>query len=176
MPIKIQAKGNADTTIMDCKPFKAFSPPAHNNEAAVAPNKTPQVMVTLAVGSGLPRCVMELITIAAESAEVIKKHTIDTMANITVSPPKGRFLRILNSMASAEPESLSASPLKSMDMAAPPKTINQLAHTVAGTMITTVTNSRKVRPREILAINMPTKGVREIHQAQRSEERRVGKA
>ena len=35
-----------------------------------------------------------------------------------------------------------------------------------GTIITPITNSRIVRPREMRARNMPTKGDQEIHHAQ----------
>jgi len=37
---------------------------------------------------------------------------------------------------------------------------------MAGTKRTAVTNSLTVRPRDIRAMNMPTKGDQEIHQAQ----------
>ncbi len=47
-----------------------------------------------------------------------------------------------------------------------PKTANQMRLTVLGTRMTPPTNWRMVRPRLIRAMNMPTKGVQEIHQAQ----------
>ena len=43
---------------------------------------------------------------------------------------------------------------------------NHVRQTADGTMMTTVTNSRRVRPREIFAMNIPTKGVHETHHAQ----------
>ena len=43
---------------------------------------------------------------------------------------------------------------------------NQITLTTLGTSSTPVTNWRMVRPRLMRAMNMPTKGVQEIHQAQ----------
>ena len=51
-------------------------------------------------------------------------------------------------------------------MAVPPKTANHTKVTTLGATSTPRTNSRMVRPLEILAINVPTKGVQEIHHAQ----------
>ena len=51
-------------------------------------------------------------------------------------------------------------------MAAPPKIANHSRLTALGIRMTPATNSRIVRPRLIRAMNMPTNGVQEIHQAQ----------
>ena len=51
-------------------------------------------------------------------------------------------------------------------MAAPPKIANHTSETRLGTSSTPVTNWRMVRPRLMRAMNIPTKGVHEIHQAQ----------
>ena len=51
-------------------------------------------------------------------------------------------------------------------MAAPPKMQNHTRLTRLGTSSTPVTNWRMVRPREMRAMNMPTNGVHESHQAQ----------
>ena len=53
-----------------------------------------------------------------------------------------------------------------MWMALPPKTANHSRDTREGTSSTPVTNWRMVRPRLMRAMNMPTNGVQEIHQAQ----------
>src|SRR5699024_496068 len=45
---------------------------------------------------------------------------------------------------------------------------NQIIEIPDGTSATTMTNSRMVRPREILAMNMPTNGDQEIHHAHSS--------
>ena len=47
-----------------------------------------------------------------------------------------------------------------------PKIANHTSEITAGTTMTTETNWRSVRPREILAMNMPTNGDHEIHHAQ----------
>ncbi len=51
-------------------------------------------------------------------------------------------------------------------MAVFPKTVIHRKVNSTGTSRTPVTNSRMVRPREIRAMNMPTKGDQEIHQPQ----------
>ena len=51
-------------------------------------------------------------------------------------------------------------------MALPPKMQSHRNAMVVGTNITPTMNSRIVRPRLILAMNMPTKGAQEIHQPQ----------
>lgn len=48
----------------------------------------------------------------------------------------------------------------------PPKTVNQNAQKSDGTSNTPNTNCRTVRPLEILAMKVPTKGAQAIHQAQ----------
>ena len=50
--------------------------------------------------------------------------------------------------------------------AVPPKMPNQITLTMLGTSSTPVTNCRMVRPRLIRAMNMPTNGVQDTHQAQ----------
>jgi hypothetical protein len=51
-------------------------------------------------------------------------------------------------------------------MPAPPKTVNHTRLTSDGTISTPVTNPRIERPRLMRAMNMPTNGVHETHQAQ----------
>ncbi len=48
----------------------------------------------------------------------------------------------------------------------PPRMQNQITLTTLGTSRTPVTNCRIVRPREIRAMNIPTKGVHDSHHAQ----------
>ena len=57
-------------------------------------------------------------------------------------------------------------PLRSISMAVLPNTVIQKKVNSTGTSSTPVTNSRMVRPREIRAMNMPTKGDHAIHQPQ----------
>ena len=59
-----------------------------------------------------------------------------------------------------------STPLRWASIAAPPKIANQSRLTTLGTRMTPATNWRIERPRLIRAMNMPTNGVQEIHQAQ----------
>ena len=61
---------------------------------------------------------------------------------------------------------MSALPLRCSSMPVPPTTANQRNPKPVGAATTPITNSRMVRPREIRATNMPTKGAQETHQAQ----------
>jgi hypothetical protein len=51
-------------------------------------------------------------------------------------------------------------------MAVPPKAVIHSTQASEGTSSTEMMNSRTVRPRDTRAMNMPTKGDQEIHQAQ----------
>ena len=61
---------------------------------------------------------------------------------------------------------MSALPLRSSSMPTPPTTANQKKPKPVGAATTPMMNSRMVRPREMRATNMPTKGAHETHQAQ----------
>src|SRR5690625_4786008 len=166
IPMTIIANGNAETTMIDCKPPSASSPPARRREPATKLSNAPHRMVTHRVGFGIPRWLIEPITIEAESAEVTKKMTIDAIATIEVIMPSGRLPKTSNNMSSGEPEPEMFFPRDSIHIDVPPKMLNHVKHTIEGTTMTTVTNSRRVRPREILAMNRPTKVVHETHHAQ----------
>src|SRR5690554_3614053 len=167
MAMTTNAKGSDDTTMSDCSPDKAFSPPARSNETAVKLSSRPQVIVTGADGSGIPLWVSELMTMEAESADVTKNISIEIMAMTGVTDAKGKFPSTLNNNDSGElPAVLNPRPFMSMCTAVPPKITNHVTQTSDGTITTTVTNSRNVRPREILAINIPTKNAQETHHAQ----------
>lgn len=56
------------------------------------------------------------------------------------------------------------SPRKALKKPTPPKTPNQTIENNEGATITPIRNSRIVRPREIRAIKMPTKGDQASHQ------------
>ncbi len=92
------------------------------------------------------------------------------IATVEVTPASGRYSKNLNrptetSLATAVPRAPAAVPV-SMKMAVLPNTVIQKKVNPAGMKSTAVTNSRTVRPREMRAMNMPTKGDQEIHQAQ----------
>ena len=66
----------------------------------------------------------------------------------------------------ARAPTMSASPLRCSSMPVPPTTANQKNPNPVGAATTPMMNSRMVRPREMRATNMPTKGAQETHQAQ----------
>ena len=68
--------------------------------------------------------------------------------------------------ASTAADMAPAAPPMSSAMAVLPKTVIQTKVKPAGTSRTPRMNSRTVRPREMRAMNMPTKGDQAIHQAQ----------
>ena len=59
-----------------------------------------------------------------------------------------------------------ASPDNSSSIAVPPTSAIQTKHISEGTIVTPKIYSRIVRPREMRAMNMPTKGAKAIHHAQ----------
>ena len=114
--------------------------------------------------SSLPPEVMISITRDPESDEVTKKVTISTIASSDASDVRGRCSRKTNravgsSVVTAEVISPPRS-LSSISSAELPKILNQKNVNPAGISNTPSTNSRIVRPREILATNMPTNGTR----------------
>jgi hypothetical protein len=123
------------------------------------------------------------ITREAASAPVTKKMPTRTIARMETAPAmalgSGRWWSRSKSAPSKEmvgfPSTILARPsvvsgvaLASdwIWMAAPPKMPNQMTLTMLGTSRTPVTNWRMVRPRLMRAMNMPTNGVEETHQAQ----------
>ena len=100
----------------------------------------------------------------------MKKIAMTTIATTERIPPIGRpesrsksaFSAITPSSGSTRP----ASPKISRYRPAPPITENQKKPTVVGTSSTPETNWRTVRPREMRAMNTPTKGAQETHQPQ----------
>src|SRR5690606_30267669 len=104
-----------------------------------------------------------------ESDDVTKKNTTSTVARVVVMVANGslssmtnRAVGTLACTASAMPPS----PNSSMCSAVLPNTANQMKPTRVGANSAPAMNSRKVRPREMRAMNMPTKGDQEIHQPQ----------
>ena len=111
------------------------------------------------------------ITIEAASAPVTKKIATRKTASATVIVASGNSRSVSNSDASSAmpPVSVrggSQPSLSCRSIAVPPRIANQTNDTRLGTTITQTTNCRIVRPFEMRAMNMPTNGVQEIHQAQ----------
>ncbi|MNI52410.1 hypothetical protein D3C73_1071870 [compost metagenome] len=86
------------------------------------------------------------------------------------TPLQGNCSRKANKASDESASTTSAKPCtlstRIMWMAVSPNTVIQNSVKPAGTSSTPVTNSRIVRPREMRAMNMPTKGDHAIHQPQ----------
>jgi hypothetical protein len=111
---------------------------------------------------------MLLMTKIPESAEVIKKMTMTSRAISEVTRARGNWSRNRNKSFSVSAAAWVRMPpvWPSTQMAPLPNTVIQKILNRVGTRRTQTTNSRIVRPLEILAMKRPTKGAQEIHQAQ----------
>ena len=182
-----KTKGSAETIVMSRRPVRTSrgsSPPASSMAEATPPVATPQKTTVKRLGSVAPFSESPPMTMEAESAPVTKKiatrTTASTMRTMRTTLCTGMALsrsnRIVSKFRSGVPSALrwtracAAWPARSArswsPMAPPPKMANQMRETTEGTSMTPVTNCRMVRPREMRAMNIPTKGVQEIHQAQ----------
>ena len=167
MPIMMSTKGRAAMIVICCRPVSESSPPIVSMIAAAAPVATPQKITVNLLGSRVPRSLSEPMTIEAASAPDTKKIATSTMTRIEVTPAHGIESSSAKSvLSSPSPNLSSVAPISCALIAAPPKIANHTRLTVLGTRSTPVTNSRMVRPREMRAMNMPTKGVQLTHHAQ----------
>src|SRR5690554_4376386 len=142
---------------------KAAKPPPNSRAIAMAPSRMAQKIRWEVGAFTLPPEVMLSITNEPESDEVIKNTSTSTMAMRDVSSVSGRPLSMIKSSSTV----LSANtPCRVWLMAVPPKAVIHSTETNEGTSSTEIRNSRTVRPRETRAMNIPTKGDQEIHQAQ----------
>lgn len=111
-------------------------------------------------------------TSAPESAEVTKNTTTISTATSEITLPSGKCSRKANSATELSWLTTSANWVKpscrTMWMAVSPNTVIHSRVKPAGTNSTPQTNSRIVRPREIRAMNRPTKGDQDSHQPQYS--------
>lgn len=108
------------------------------------------------------------MTSEPESEEVTKKNTMIAMARTLVTTPSGRPSRSWKRevlVLTSPPSSMSPS-LRCRRMAESPKIVNHSSPIIVGASRTPMTNCRMVRPREIRAMNIPTKGAQLIHQPQ----------
>ena len=140
-------------------------PPTRSMIAAIAPMTAPQKITTPRVGWMVPRWDSVPMTIDAASAPDTKKIATSSIAITPSTAPSGMVSSSPNSCPSVERDARSV-PLRCRLIAAPPKIANQSRLTALGMRTTPATNWRIVRPRLIRAMNMPTNGVQEIHQAQ----------
>ncbi|MNT48601.1 hypothetical protein D3C72_1853910 [compost metagenome] len=149
---------------------KAFNPLASNNATATTPMLTDQKM---RCHKGEWSCPVEAnisTTSAPESAEVIKNTTTISTATIDTTLDIGKCSRKANnanelSCPTTTAKSLTPS-LRIMCNAESPNTVIHNRVKPAGTKSTPQMNSRMVRPREMRAMNNPTKGDQDSHQPQ----------
>ena len=162
-----QAKGSALMIDPDCS---AGSPPASSSAAATTPSVTAQKIRCHTGGSSLPPEVIMSITSEPESDEVTKKVIINKVATSDIRVDQGSCSSIINiavgESANAVFTKLMPLSASSMVSAMLPKKLSHKKVKPAGTKSTPTMNSRIVRPREMRAMNMPTNGDQEIHQAQ----------
>src|SRR5690606_21941510 len=133
---------------------------------ATRPSNTAQNTRCAIGASTLPPAVMVSITSDPESDEVQKKTITRMIPTIEVTVCSGRCDSIANSLSSTAASEISPDPRSIRLIAVPPKLVIQRTETSEGTSSTAIISSRTVRPRLTLAMNMPTKGDQEIHQAQ----------
>jgi hypothetical protein len=149
--------------------WRALRPPTRSSIAANEAITTPQMSLTGAAGFTAPSADMLPSTKVAESAEVIKKMLTSTSARIEVTFPSGNAVRVSKSdwgRLFAAVLAMLPPLFRSRKIADPPKTVNHRKLKSVGAKSTPKTNCRIVRPREIRAMNVPTKGAQEIHHAQ----------
>ena len=170
--------GSATVTETACRaasppvpsPLLVAAAPASSSAAATTPSVVAQKARLQVGGSGSPPEDSMSMTSEPESEDVTKKVTTRTTDRDTTTVEKGSPCSISNSAVSvltlpSEPMS-PPSPSTCRYSAAPPSTENHSSVTSVGTSSTPATNSRTVRPREMRAMNTPTKGAHEIHQPQ----------
>ena len=148
----------------------AASPPARSSVAATAPSDTAQKIRCQTGGFSAPPELIISITNEPESDEVTKKVTISIVARAEVTVVNGSCSSMTNiatgilvSTADARP-----TPISCISSHRPllPKVVNHKKVKPEGTKSTPRINSRMVRPRDMRAMNMPTNGDQETHQAQ----------
>ena len=144
--------------------------PTNNSTPAMAPSITAQNTRLSTEGLAFPPVDSMLMTNDAESELVTKKTTMRIRNRPESTGPPGRMLSIWNRASLVETApSLSMKllvPWICCQIAVPPMTENHRAVIMVGTSMTPRMNSRMVRPREIRAMNTPTKGDQLIHQPQ----------
>src|SRR5690606_9699786 len=159
-------KGSAVISVMLCK---ASSPPTLSSSKDNPPSSTPQPMVCHLGEMRAFLVAMLFITNIPESADVTKNMIIITIVRILANVLSGRYSKKRNIRASGSPAKLLSAPLAifiSKYIALFPKTVIHTKLKSVGIIRTAATNSRIVRPFDILAIKIPTYGDQEIHHAQ----------
>jgi hypothetical protein len=159
--------GRAAASVAVCS---APRPPASSRVAASRPSTTAQKTRWHVGDASWPPLVSMSTTSEPESEEVTKKVATSSVASTDVSPASGSCRRNSKSATASSIATTSARPVipctSTMWIAVPPKTVIQTNVKPTGTSRTLRTSSRIVRPREMRAMNRPTKGDQAIHQAQ----------
>ena len=147
----------------------ATSPPLKSSTMAINDNIAPQMIFILLSGFKSPCRENIPITKVAESAEVTKKVIIRIVATKEAIFPKGKWASVANNPTVTSLVTVATISIPSnisKYRAVPPKTVNHKQQKIAGRMTTPSINSLTVRPLDILAIKVPTKGPQDSHQAQ----------
>ncbi len=165
-PTMTTMNGSAAMIVRFCSPVRASFWPTTSMTAATAPVSTPQNTTTRLVGSIEPLWESVPMTIEAASAPDTKKMATSTITTTPATAASGKWSSSPNSWASWLAWPARSVPPRCTSMAVPPRMANQIRLTTLGTTMTPPTNWRMVRPRLIRAMNIPTNGVHEIHQAQ----------
>ena len=146
-------------------------PPPRSRAMATAPSRLHQNTRWATGGSSFPPADVMSMTSEPESDDVTKKIIRRTTLANEASCAIGSTSSILNSASSGFHSVIiwdtPVYPSKSSWwMAVAPKTLIHSKEHSAGRRRTQIINSRTVRPLEMRAMNIPTNGVHEIHQAQ----------
>src|SRR5690606_994746 len=164
----IAENGNAVLNVILCR---AVKPPAFDSNGAHTASRIPQPTVCHFRGIPASFVAILVMTNIPESAEVTKKTMMIAMVKKLTILVRGRYSKKRNIKASGSVANLLNAPsatFPSNQIALFPKTAIQIKLNIVGMIKTAATNSRIVRPLEILAINSPTYGDHEIHHAQYS--------
>lgn len=116
-------------------------------------------------GVKLPSSLIIPSTNVAESADVTKNETMSRSATMERTGPSGKCESMANSTLS-EGSAEIAYPSSSTEVDIVPNVANHRQEKIAGIKMTQVRNSRMLLPREMRAMNTPTKGDHAIHHAQ----------
>ncbi len=161
-------KGRALATVAVCS---AFRPSASKSAMASAPISTDQKMRCQTGASSTPEASMST-TSAPVSAEVTKKISTISTEKKDIAVVQGNCSRKTNSarvlsLRMVWPKS-AMPPVRMWKMAVSPKTVIQKKVKPVGTSSMPPRNWRMLRPREMRAMNTPTKGDQAIHQPNRT--------
>jgi hypothetical protein len=168
MAISTRVNGRPTVIAAACNAPSASAPPPNSSAPAITPSITAQNTRCGVGASTLPPAVMLSITSEPESDEVMKNTSTSTIARNEVMPAIGKFSSIWNiaSETSLIPPASAPTLFAACSSAVPPKADIHTTVTRVGTSSTATRNWRTVRPFEMRAMNMPTKGDQEIQQAQ----------